>query len=54
MISQVNSYTNADSKRWHLWEIDLKFALKSTPGWLWFSMQFSPGMPHSGLIRAED
>ena len=25
--------TNATSKRWHLWEIDFGFALKSTPGW---------------------
>ena len=23
--------TNATSKRWHLWEIDLRFALNSTP-----------------------
>ena len=35
MISLVNSHTNATSKRWHLWEIDLRFALKSTPGWLY-------------------
>jgi len=25
--------TNATLKRWHLWEIDLRFALNSTPGW---------------------
>ena len=34
MVSWVNSHTNATSKRWHLWEIDLRFALNSTPGWL--------------------
>jgi len=34
MVSLVNSHTNATSKRWHLWEIDLRFALNSTPGWL--------------------
>ena len=32
MLSLVNSHTNATSKRWHLWEIDLRFALNSTPG----------------------
>ena len=33
MVSLVDSHTNATSKRWHLWEINLKFALNSTPGW---------------------
>ena len=33
MVSLVNSHTNATSKRLHLWEIDLRFAVKSTPGW---------------------
>ena len=33
LVSLVNSHTNATSKRWHLWEIDLRFALNSTPGW---------------------
>jgi hypothetical protein len=33
MVSLVNSHTNATSERWHLWEIDLTFALKSIPGW---------------------
>ena len=33
MVSLVNSHTNAISKRWHLWEIDLRFALNTTPGW---------------------
>ena len=32
MVSEVNSNTNATSKRWHLWEIDSRFALISTPG----------------------
>ena len=34
MVTLVNSHTNATSKRWHSCEIDLRFALKSTPGWL--------------------
>ena len=33
MVSSVNSHTNASSKRWHLWETDLRFALNSTTGW---------------------
>ena len=33
MVSLVNSHTNVNSKRWHLWEIDLRFALSWTPGW---------------------
>jgi len=32
VVSSVNSHTNATSKRWHMWEIDLRFALNSTPG----------------------
>ena len=32
MVSLVNSHTNTTSMRWYLWEIDLKFALDSTPG----------------------
>ena len=34
MVSLVNSHTNATSKRWHLWEIDFRFALNSTPVWV--------------------
>ena len=26
MVSSVNSHTNATRIRWHLWEIDLRFA----------------------------
>ena len=33
MVSLVNFHTNATSKRWHLREIDSKFALNSTLGW---------------------
>ena len=33
-MTRVNSHTNATSKRWHLWDVDLRFALNSTPGWL--------------------
>ena len=32
MVSLANSHTNATSKRWHLWEIDSRVALNSTPG----------------------
>ena len=32
-ISLVNPHTNATPKRWHLWEIDLRSALNTTPGW---------------------
>ena len=28
----TNSHTNANSKRWHLWEIDLTFSLNSSLG----------------------
>ena len=34
MISLVNSHTNATSQKWHLWALDLIFALNSTPGWV--------------------
>ena len=30
LVSLVNSLTNATSKRWRLWEIELRFALNST------------------------
>ena len=26
MVPLVNSHSNATSRRWHLWEIDLRFA----------------------------
>ena len=32
MLFLVKSYTNATSKWWHLWEIDFRSALNSTPG----------------------
>ena len=31
MVSLVNTQTNATSKRWHLWEIQSRFSLNSTP-----------------------
>jgi len=33
MVPLVNSHTNITSKRRHLWEIDLRNSLNSTPGW---------------------
>ena len=35
MVSSVTSHTNATRIGWHVWEIDLKFPLYSTPGWRW-------------------
>ena len=34
MVSLVNSHPNTTSKKWHLWEIDLRFALNSSSEWL--------------------
>ena len=33
MVSLVNSHTNATGIRWHLCEIELRFAPGLTPGW---------------------
>ena len=33
MTFLLNSHSNATSRRWHLWEIDLGFSLNSIPGW---------------------
>jgi hypothetical protein len=33
MVSLVNSHTNATRIGWHLWEIDLRFALDSNSRW---------------------
>ena len=33
MVSSVNSHTNAPPWRWHLWEIDYRFAPGLPPGW---------------------
>jgi len=35
IVSLVNFHTNATSKRWHLWEVDLRFASGLPPGWLY-------------------
>ena len=45
MVSLVNSHTNANPKRWHLWEIDLRLALNSTPGW--YADSCAPGQSKS-------
>ena len=34
MVALVNSDTNATSKRWHLWELELGFAPELPPGWV--------------------
>ena len=34
MVSLVNSHTNSTRIGWHLWEIDLRFAPGSPPGWV--------------------
>jgi len=54
MVSLVNSHTNATSKSWHLWEIDLGFDLNSTPGWIRFHIIFvailrSPSPPDTRM-----
>ena len=41
MVSLVNSHTHATSKRQHLWDIDLRFALNSTPGWVRSQFNFT-------------
>jgi len=33
MVHPVNLHTNTTSERWHLWDVNLKFALNSTLGW---------------------
>ena len=33
MVPLGDSHSNATLKSWHLWEINLRFALNSTPGW---------------------
>ena len=33
IVSLVNSHTNAARIRWHLWEIDLRFAPGLPQGW---------------------
>jgi len=35
MVSLVNSHAHATLKRWHLWQIDLRFALSSTAEFSW-------------------
>jgi len=34
MVSLINSHTNATRSRWHLWEIDSRFAPGLPPGWI--------------------
>ena len=34
MVSLVNPHSNATSRRWHLWEIDLRFASGLPAGWI--------------------
>ena len=41
MVYLVDSHTNATSERWHLWEIDSRFAPGLPPGW--FSMVVQRG-----------
>ena len=47
MVPVVRSHTNATSKRWHLWGIDLKFALNSTLGWI-----INDSLPISKVVLA--
>jgi len=34
VVSFADIHANATSKRWHLWEIDLRFAPGLPPGWV--------------------
>ena len=49
MVSLVNSHSNATSRRWHLWEIDLRFALGLPPGWFQAQRQGGAGKSHLEL-----
>jgi len=57
MVSSVNTHTNATSKRWHLWEIDLRFAPGLPPGWLGVRSQLescarsAPRTPSAAPVR---
>jgi len=54
MVSLVNSHTNATLKMWHLWEIDLRFALNSTPGWVVLAHVRKPVIEKEPLIRERE
>ena len=43
MVSLVNSHTNATSKRWHLWEVDLRFAHGLPPGRYYRAPEYDEG-----------
>ena len=54
MVSLVNSHTNATITRWHLWEIDLRFAPGLPPGWTRSrSPQASPRKPETLTLNPE-
>ena len=55
IVSLVNSHSNATSQRWHLWEIDLRFAPGLPPGWRegWWSHQ-PPEVNYSPCFENED
>ena len=42
-FSQFPYKCHATSKRWHLWEIDLRFALNSTARWSGLTNLARPG-----------
>ena len=51
MVSLVDSNTNATSKSWHLWEIDPRFALNSTPGWIHKAICLNTRGSHTEIPR---
>jgi hypothetical protein len=54
MVSLVNSHSNATSRRWHLLEIDLRFAPRLPPWWCRQPVGTSgccSGSAHAGTAR---
>jgi hypothetical protein len=57
MVSLVNSHSNATSRMYQLWEIDLRFAHELPPGWRYlpdkeqWSQAVAPTLSRGGLAR---
>ena len=45
VVALVNSHANATFWRWHLWEIDLRFASGLPPGWVTMETNLTPKGP---------
>ena len=53
MFSRVNSHSNATSQRWHLWEIDLRFAHGLPPGWECLALSQTISSPQNEETRSQ-